>query len=174
MPITAKNRKQMFKIGYYAAGTIGFISAMLGIAAYWESHRPTPPPPTLTATSTVTLTPTSTVTPTPTRTSTPTPTHTATLTPTPGIRVVSMTREVKRGGEAALVIQTAPGELCVIEYVTPAKNTSNADALAPVVADGSGMCAWSWHISAQTMTGEGEVVVRIGNLEWRLPMKVLE
>jgi hypothetical protein len=166
-------RRKIKKIGYYFVGTVGFIAGLLGISQYVEEHRYVPPTPSPSAIASSTLT----LTPSPTRPPTLTPSPTITITPSPiptlGVRLISMTTTRAVGDDASISIQTLPGEMCVIEFKTPSGNVSESKELNPIVADGSGVCTWTWHISGNIAPGSGEVSVRVGNIVQVYPIEIM-
>jgi hypothetical protein len=123
--------------------------------------------PTLTLTSPPTPTKTR-LPPTKTRvpavaTTTAPPTVEATTGEPPPMTLISLTRDVMRGADATLVIQTGPGTTCGASYVSPGSDVAGSPDVAKfihlgeITADADGRCQWTWNIALDTIPGTGQV-----------------
>lgn len=130
---------------------------------------PTVPPMTNTEPSTSTNTrlpeptntpmPQSTVTEPPTAVppiDTPLPTATTALAT---LTLVSLTSPISAGSDARVVVQTEPDASCFLGYTTPSGTKSGADGLGATVADGNGICSWTWNIGPRTNPGTGKLTI---------------
>jgi hypothetical protein len=158
---------------------LGLVASILGIIDYLERHPSLTPwiVPTPTSTRTATLPPTSTPTftvlPTPTKTPTLTPTPTPTITPTLGILAIAMPTQARLGSDITVTIQTLPEALCEIEFIMPSGKASDAAELESKKADSSGICSWTWNLSANMAPGPGEIVIRVEWVESRFPILIV-
>jgi hypothetical protein len=72
--------------------------------------------------------------------------------------LISLTRNVKRGADANLVISTAPGAQCSASYTAPGSGTVwRHQSLGEHTADANGRCEWTWNIALDTILGTGQV-----------------
>ncbi len=76
----------------------------------------------------------------------------------PAIRSISAIGGRSIGG-VAITVQTRPGALCSISYVTPAGAVSQARGLTSRWADAEGRVSWVWSLSPHTRRGVGQVTV---------------
>lgn len=83
--------------------------------------------------------------------------------PPPRPEKVTVTSPVQVGSHATVTIKTRPGAGCDITYFTPKGNASTSQELNEKVADGNGMCSWSWQIGANTTPGKGKVIISLGD-----------
>ncbi len=133
------------------AVVIGLAAATVQIVEFYEKRQPTP-----------TLLPT--IAPTHMATSTPIPT----ITPTPTMgpfQFLVLPQQVKSGEDVKISLQVWQGVICYLEYYKPNGELSLADGLGLVTADSQGRCTWEWHISANTLPGQGTLVILINNVQ---------
>lgn len=91
---------------------------------------------------------------------------------TAGVKIIQFTKEVRRGGNASLKIQTAPGSKCSLSYRTPAGTASTARGLGAKVADKKGVCLWKWKISPSTRPGTGTLTLTVNGVARTYPIKI--
>ncbi len=68
------------------------------------------------------------------------------------------------GGTASVSVQTAPGAMCTLVYVTPSGSISTAQGVGSKYADANGQAYWSWKIATSTHAGTGTVRVTCGGV----------
>lgn len=68
---------------------------------------------------------------------------------------------VKAGEYAQVSLKTDPGAHCELTYTTPIGNPSKAQGLGTITADGNGLCAWRWLITARTEPGSGTLTIKV-------------
>ena len=124
------------------------------------------PIPTKTLLPTQTLNPTEKHTPKPSATLTITPDPTITKTHTQTIQIhqielLELTKKVTAGADASVIIRTEPGLNCLINYITPAGNDSEAEGLDIKTADSNGICKWKWNIGPGTNPGTGIIYISV-------------
>ena len=139
----------------------GLAAAMVQIIEYCEDRQPTPTPP-----------PTVVQTPMPTSTLIPTITPTPTMGP---FQFLTLPTQVKIGEGAKVVLQVWEGATCFLEYYTSAVESrpSSADGLGLVNSDSQGRCTWEWHISANTLPGDGRLVFTVNDVQEIHPIQIL-
>jgi hypothetical protein len=80
---------------------------------------------------------------------------------------ISEIRGAPPGGTAHVVVQTAPGLTCRLQYITPEGVVSSSSALQAKMTDGLGRATWEWLIEPGTPTGPGKVTATCSNgLSW--------
>jgi hypothetical protein len=77
--------------------------------------------------------------------------------------VVTLTSPVARGAEATLKIQTQPGAACKVIFYGSDAARLNKGGLPDIIADASGICAWTWTVSGKAVPGTGKLVVKAGD-----------
>jgi len=143
-------------------------AALVSRSPQQEQGTATPVVITRAATSMATPRPAETATSTATATLAPSPIEAPTQarpspSPAPAITIelIRLTSPITRGSDASLQVRTTPGARCLLSYVTPAGKSSEAQGLGPTVADGNGICAWTWRIGANTTPGRGRLQVSV-------------
>jgi hypothetical protein len=86
----------------------------------------------------------------------------AAVEPPPLPEKVSVTSPVQVGSHATVTVKTQPGSHCHITYYTPKGNPSASQELTERIADGNGVCSWSWQIGTNTAPGMGKVIISVG------------
>jgi hypothetical protein len=137
---------------------IGGAAAAVQIVDFCEDRQPTPTPP-----------PTATFVPIPTST----PIETATPTPIRPFQFLELPEQVKAGEDVKVVLQAWQGATCFLAYYTADGGLSSARGLGPVSADSQGRCSWEWHISANTLPGQGTLVISINDLQETHKIEIL-
>jgi hypothetical protein len=87
----------------------------------------------------------------------------AALEPQPRAEKLTVTSPVEVGSHATVTIKTQPGTGCNITYYTPKGNPSASQELTERLADGNGLCTWSWQIGTNTTPGKGRVIISVGD-----------
>lgn len=130
---------------------IGALAAIAQLVDFFEDRRVTPTPPPTTV---------------PTHTATSTPIPTITPTPTMGpFKFLVFPQQVRAGEDVKVTLQAWTGATCYLEYYKPNGDLSSADGLGLVTADSLGRCTWEWHIYANTLPGQGTLVISINDVE---------
>lgn len=66
------------------------------------------------------------------------------------------------GGQAEYRIQTDVGQTCVLQYIPPDGNPSEASGAGAITADSHGICAWKWDVGS--IKGVATVIVTIDEI----------
>jgi hypothetical protein len=111
---------------------------------------------------------------TPTLTSTPTPTAGWINTPefidpalptskSPIFRLLQLTSPVLPDGTATVIIQTAPGAQCSLDYRPPDGTLSHAEGLGTKIANAQGICWWTWKlwVAKTPPSGKGQLTITV-------------
>jgi hypothetical protein len=138
---------------------IGGAAAAVQIVDFCEDRRPIPTPlPTIAPTHTATSMPIPTITPTPT------------MGP---FQFLVLPQQVRAGEDVKVVLQAWQGATCFLAYYTADGGLSSARGLGPVSADSQGRCSWEWHISANTLPGQGTLVISINDVQETHKIEIL-
>lgn len=89
------------------------------------------------------------------------------------IKLVNLTKIVKRGTEAKIIVQGTPGVEYDIE-VYYKSGPSKATGLGPKIAKNSGEVSWSWKVGSRTTPGTYPIVITGGGEELEIKFKVIK
>lgn len=79
----------------------------------------------------------------------------------PGLppELLQFSYQVDVGGYASITIRSRPEAVCTIRYINPQGQDEYSPELTYQDANGEGLCAWVWSISATSPRGIGAVIV---------------
>ena len=96
-----------------------------------------------------------------------------TATPSPlTIQVEDVTASPGRGEEATVAIRTRPGVRCEIRVFLYGPDTLPREGLEPTTADDEGLCAWTWTVPEETVSGTWSYQVAVGVGDRRVTREV--
>lgn len=79
---------------------------------------------------------------------------------TGSLALVTFAATVARGSSPTLAVRTRAGATCTMQVTLPSGRISTAAGLGSTTADGSGLAAWTWHVSTATGPGTATAQVR--------------
>jgi hypothetical protein len=99
------------------------------------------------------------------------PLPTSTPAPTPFQDLVSLISPVDHGADATITVRTLPAVQCSIT-VYYKSGPSTAQGLSPQMANGDGICSWTWKVGTNTTPGTWRIVVTTGGVTKTYPFVV--
>lgn len=78
--------------------------------------------------------------------------------PKPAVNITSITSPIRRGANATVRAETAPGANCSISVIYKS-GASTAGGLFTKPADGQGKVSWTWMVGTRTTAGSWPVII---------------